>query len=809
MSDPRVVDAQTWANNKYGGRPGYVPITVDGQTGWQTMYSLTRALQIELGITTPVNDFGPTTLAQLTFQVGNVTAATWTTKPGIFSILQAALWCKGYWGGSFGTYDANVGSGITTMKAAIGLSTTISVEPKVFKSLLTMDAYTVVNSGTAAVRAVQQWLNGTYLDRRDFFVIPCDGLYSRNVQEGLVYAIQYEIGMADGTANGNFGPGTQQGIRDYGNVSLGSVDGARRMVRLFQAALTFNRQASDFTGTFTATTKAATQNFQTFSQLTINGTANFHTWASLLVSTGDPSRSADASDASTPVTAARAAQLYASGYRTIGRYLSVAGKRYQGGELATIFAAGLTTFPIFQEANNAAQHFTNINGDDKGYKSGYAAALRAQQLGFKQGATIYFPVDYDPVSEEIDSLIKPYFSRVAAGLGTSISVPYRIGVYGTRNVCERIVQAGLAAEAFIAGLSTGWSGNLGFPLPAGWSYDQIQTLTIGSGSGQIEIDKNVRSPSATNVGPSGVLTTPSYTTQNPEVGDLFWRLVQQFHAAQTALGALAGPARVSFVNDIVLQWTHEALYWDAQWQSYVPMQEVLLMPATSVLRAQIQVARSDFKSLVGSRVTSDQFASYAGDIEHWAATVRGYTTWGIPSGDLGLTTVSDLGGWALDLTTLWADYVAGRQSGEISIAAKVWLRNSMQTAATTTRFNSADVIADVDGYLTAKRMKADDDRPMSDIMREILVSVQANGDWRYQAFYSERFGSTRSNIERAVVDLFTSTNPLISGPRNLKLNNARLPGVAVAGGPSSSELDIEMTAVKEAFADVITRVNTP
>ena len=42
-------------------------------------------------------------------------------------------------------------------------------------------------------------------------------------------------------------------------------------------------------------------------------------------------------------------------------------------------------------------------------------------------------------------------------------------------------------------MSTGYSGNLGFTLPENWAYDQISTITLGSGDGLIEIDNNIQS----------------------------------------------------------------------------------------------------------------------------------------------------------------------------------------------------------------------------------------------------------------------------------------------------------------------------
>ena len=55
-------------------------------------------------------------------------------------------------------------------------------------------------------------------------------------------------------------------------------------------------------------------------------------------------------------------------------------------------------------------------------------------------------------------------------------------------------------------MSWGWSGNLGYPLPPAWSYDQIYNYPLGGTSsfttnGQnMEIDKNVQSVRANPVG---------------------------------------------------------------------------------------------------------------------------------------------------------------------------------------------------------------------------------------------------------------------------------------------------------------------
>ena len=55
MADLMVLKTQQWLNKTYGGKTGYGSnINENGNTGWTTIYALTRALQIELGITSTV-----------------------------------------------------------------------------------------------------------------------------------------------------------------------------------------------------------------------------------------------------------------------------------------------------------------------------------------------------------------------------------------------------------------------------------------------------------------------------------------------------------------------------------------------------------------------------------------------------------------------------------------------------------------------------------------------------------------------------------------------------------------------------------
>lgn len=97
-----------------------------------------------------------------------------------------------------------------------------------------------MEGGTDNQRGVEQWLNGTYSDRENFALLPCDGLFSRAIQTAVLYGLQYEFGMDDDTANGNFGPGTRSGLQTQAPVFQGDADSTHHFVHLFRGLLRFN-----------------------------------------------------------------------------------------------------------------------------------------------------------------------------------------------------------------------------------------------------------------------------------------------------------------------------------------------------------------------------------------------------------------------------------------------------------------------------------------------------------------------------------------------------------------------------------------
>lgn len=491
MADVMVIRAQKFINTYNSA--GIPKVEENGRTSWAVMFALTRALQFELGITALSDSFGPTTLATLQSKMPNIDGAT----PGagrINKIIQSALYCKGYDGGEIdGIYNQRVKDAVRKLKLDMGVQAAFpgdGITPKVFKALLTMDPYVLLPGGGRAVRSAQQWLNAAYIGRREFFIVPCDGFFSRNVQKALMFAIQYQIGMSDNVANGFFGPGTQSGIRNN-TLTVGSTG---IWVRLFSAAMIFNgRAGTAFVDVFTAQLSALVSDFQGFAKLPVTGKGDFQTWASLLVSTGDVTRRGTAADCITTITPARASALMAAGYQIVGRYLSNAprstwNKQIEPGELATIQSSGMRVFPIYQTWGGAAAYFNA----GQGQADALAAIERLRFYGFKPGTTVYFAVDFDALDYEVTENIIPHFRGITSTMDFN-AAGYKIGIYGPRNVCSRVAGEGLSTASFVCDMSTGFSGNLGYPLPEDWAFDQISTITVGTGAGRIEIDKNIAS----------------------------------------------------------------------------------------------------------------------------------------------------------------------------------------------------------------------------------------------------------------------------------------------------------------------------
>lgn len=490
--DEAVKRAQTWLNDTYNGKKGYSTITADGIIGAGTIKALIIALQIEEGDSNPDGIFGKNTAANCPeLSKGYIDVTHHFCK-----LLQHALYCKGYDPGSVkGTFGSTTEAAIQNIQRNAGIPQTGKVNGKLMKQILSLDA--LVNRGDEKIREIQLALNGNYLDYFD--IIPTDGRPSRQLAKGLIYALQAEQGLAAGSADGLFGPATQKKC-----PTLSAGDTRQGYIKIMKYALYLNGiDIASFSGTFGTDTTEDVRSFQTFASLPVAkyGVVDPMTWASLLTSKGDTSRGTQACDTSKVLTANRLAVLKSKDYRIFGRYLT--GKyAMSADEIERILGTNANIeneesknclFPIFQRtggvhASNTIEYFTEAQGLEDG-KDAVEAALK---FGFKEKTTIFFASDVDAYDYQVKSILLPYYKKVKEAFDANKRRDYIMGIYGPRNTCIQVCGAGYASACFVSDMSTAYSGNLGYPLPKLWAFDQYAGDAFGNkgDADYVDIDKD-------------------------------------------------------------------------------------------------------------------------------------------------------------------------------------------------------------------------------------------------------------------------------------------------------------------------------
>ncbi|WP_445337289.1 glycoside hydrolase domain-containing protein [Clavibacter sp. CFBP 8614] len=417
------------------------------------------------------------------------------------------------------------------------------------------------------------------------------------------------------------------------------------------------------------------------------------------------------------ITPARAQSLNAAGYTIVGRYLTneqatnFLDKKIKPGELEVIFGAGLRLFPIFEEGGYKASWFTAAQGT-KDAQRAYDAAVT---YGIPAGTTIYFAVDVDVVEDQVRSAVMPYFAALNTKMN-NLGGAYGIGIYGSRNTCSIVSAAGLARTSYIAGLSTGFSGNLGYPLPSNWAFNQIQTLTIGSGSGAVEIDKNVVSGRDTGINAVNTSGKP----------------LAQFFAYIDALQAYAqtwsssGNATTT-PDRLVLQYMRYPNY-----GSGVGDNNGIDAAEWAVIAGQLDLGFISFVDKTGLRrpqnYTEPSPRHIQMDPTHVAAAVDALLQHPLDSRDVNL---GEGGGWAGDFVQFVGTWVAkGRQDIDQYTKENLFLKAS-------SGFGPDDFFEDIDGWLIASTLR-NQGGPANAVIRN-FYSADGGYRSRLEDFLRQRF----------------------------------------------------------------------
>lgn len=330
---------------------------------------------------------------------------------------------------------------------------------------------------------------------------PCDGIMSRQTALSPLAALQAQEGLLTDTITDfnslNFGPATSAAFPGVLKLNQNSGD-YQKYNMIAQAALYFNGyDPGNFIGNFDNTMETAVSNFQTFYALTginlvVLGQINLATMKSLLTSKGDTDREAKGCDCATVLNAAQALSIKNAGYTHVGRYLTGSvGENFTlkfitFNEIDNIKNAGLKVIPIYRDGGSYPDYFV---GNQQGVHDAKMAILAAKTIGIPAGSTIYFAVDYDFTEPQVYSLLLNYFEKIhSVFISNDNSLNYKAGIYASRQICSIISDRLLVDYSYVSDMSTGFSGNLGFPIPKNWAFDQFANIILSSNP-SFEIDK--------------------------------------------------------------------------------------------------------------------------------------------------------------------------------------------------------------------------------------------------------------------------------------------------------------------------------
>ena len=628
-------NTQMWLNYTYSGKSGYAEVPEDGgeasNSRYLTFRGLTRALQIELGGLTVDGDFGDGTAARFD--------AVYPSGYGQISgehnmsyIIQGACWTKGQYnpGGFDGQFGPNTENAIKEFQADAGISQTGKVDGYILQGLMNTDDYSYSGSSTSDEgykHQVQMMLNERYYTQ--IGLTAPNGLWERKSHRNLIKACQIEWSI---TVDGIFG---NDAYNAAPTLSI-NTSGWTNSKRLLQAALAVNGfWPGGLTGTFGSGTQSAVTQFQSFVCLGADGIAGKNTWASLLKSSGYSGRTATACDTATQLSLSQAQALKAAGYDTVGRYLTkVAGgidKNLTANEISNLSTAGMKVFPIYQTYGNKVNYFTR----SQGIYASIQAKSAAKDLGFPSSTVIYFAVDYDVLTAEIESNIIPYFQ----GIQFNMDGAFKIGVYAPRAVCVALSEAGLTEKSFVADMSSGFTGNIGVKMPDNWAYDQFAEITQSG----IGIDKCIASPRATAILASQL--TPQ--TEEPIEND--FTILGLLHNA--AIEYLQNEKNISSpsvndVNTLVMDFFRQDKYFQGFWPQVAGGIDVDWCNWVNTEKG-IYLLYEPGREYVASRILRDPITGSLLDIEHTIATLAAmlYDGWWDEEAD-------HLAGWAGDLIQL-------------------------------------------------------------------------------------------------------------------------------------------------------------
>lgn len=287
-------------------------------------------------------------------------------------------------------------------------------------------------------------------------------------------------------------------------------------------------------------------------------------------------------------------------------------------------------------------------------------------------------------------------------------------MYGSRNVCSNVTKKTFARYSFVSGMSWGFSGNLGFPLPSNWSLNQIREYQVVNGNDKFDLDHDVwRDPA--KGGDPGQSTV---NTDKVSSLDLFQDYVQRIYDLAVQYGK-GDP------NKLALEYARGSKYRDAVWA-------VLLGAAD-----QGFISYVDAQKIKPIATIVDPATGYDIETFHTMATASGHYAFPKPQ-DPEMINDGDIAGWGGDLLTFYSDW---RAEVESYASGYTYALAKLARPGVSSSFGYGDLIEDADGYLISQKLLRG--MPLPQAVREHYSKTEVS--FRFRNYFQQRF----TNFETA------------------------------------------------------------
>jgi peptidoglycan hydrolase-like protein with peptidoglycan-binding domain len=411
----------------------------------------------------------------------------------------------------------------------------------------------------------------------------------------------------------------------------------------------------------------------------------------------------------------------------------------------------------------------NYFNKEQGTSDGATAFAAAKNLGLPSGTVIYFAVDVDIQEGDINGIVMPYINAVKSYLDNTI---YKTGIYGTRNVCLHAQASGIK-YSFVADMSYGWSGNLGFSMPSNWAYDQYASDTVDG----IEIDKVALSGSD-----SGVSKIDSHLAGN---NSTFINQLKTVVAEAEAY--VSGVASTISVPELVTEFYRQFDYKSAEW---IPLAGGLDSGWLATANSALEVSgNSGFASLYDS-VTGIKIG-----VPHLMAVLNALLFWGQPADTSG---IQDLGGWCGDLLTSMADSMRDESqyaSYYESISAHAGKLDS---------FGREDLLDDVDALNLYNNIRTQSLLSSGQSLSEIFTTYYNSGNSsRFNSFLNNRFNGDSATVESETKTLLTGGSGTWAAEYNVALSAFKSAKMKSSSGDYSNYTNSQAADSAKAFRALI------